>query len=173
MPICAARAWTESPDGESSSDSLSDSSDRFGRRSPGAAVIETVTTYEHGATAGFASRVVAMFIDIVVISISFYAGLVLGTLTVQVLSFNRLDVTAVPEPAASAILAGWSVLYFWAGWWLFGKTVGKAILGLRVVQARRRCRGLVALADSIRRVPPVARYVRDRLRVDPDRPQAS
>jgi uncharacterized RDD family membrane protein YckC len=109
-------------------------------------VIETVTTYERGATAGFASRVAAMFIDIVVISITFYAGLVLCTLTVQVLSFDRLDVTAVPEPAASAILAGWSVLYFWAGWWLFGKTVGKAILGLRVV---RRDGGAVGWSRSL------------------------
>jgi uncharacterized RDD family membrane protein YckC len=109
-------------------------------------VIEAVASYRKGETAGFASRVAAMFIDIVVISITFYAGLVLCTLTVQVLSFDRLDVTAVPEPAASAILAGWSVLYFWAGWWLFGKTVGKAILGLRVV---RRDGGPVGWSRSL------------------------
>lgn len=90
-----------------------------------------------GATrvgAGVVTRAVAIVVDVVAIASSFYGGLALGALTFQILRFHRLDVTIVPGVVASMLLLAWTALYFGLGWWLFGKTVGKALLGLRVVR---------------------------------------
>jgi uncharacterized RDD family membrane protein YckC len=110
---------------------------------------ETFATHERAVTAGLASRAAAMIVDVVVIAATFYGGLALAALTVQVLRFHHLDATAVPAPVASIMLAGWTALYFWAGWWTVGKTVGKAILGLRVV---RQGGGPVSWSRSLARV---------------------
>jgi uncharacterized RDD family membrane protein YckC len=74
-----------------------------------------------------------MTIDVLAIAATFYGGLALGTLTVQVLRVRQLDVAAIPTWLVPILLGAWTLLYFWIAWWWFGKTVGKAVLGLRVV----------------------------------------
>jgi uncharacterized RDD family membrane protein YckC len=74
-----------------------------------------------------------MVIDVIVIATCFYGGLALVSLTVQVLRVHRLDPAAVSTQLVPGLFAGWTAVYFWFAWWWFGKTVGKAVLGLRVV----------------------------------------
>lgn len=97
-------------------------------------MIDAPSLDEGGVVAGVVSRAAALVIDVTVIAGAFYGALALGLLTVQVLTFDRLDPTAISATVASIMLAVWTAFYFWAAWWLFGKTVGKAVLGLRVVQ---------------------------------------
>jgi uncharacterized RDD family membrane protein YckC len=102
-----------------------------------------------GPTAGFVSRVAAMIIDVLVIAATFYGGLAMGTLTVQVLRVRQLDLSAIPTWLVPILLGGWTLLYFWVAWWWFGKTVGKAVLGLRVVS---RSGGRVGWARALVRL---------------------
>jgi uncharacterized RDD family membrane protein YckC len=97
-------------------------------------VSRELATGEH-VTAGLVSRAGAMVIDAVVVAAAFYGGLALGTLTVQVLLFRGLNANAVSGPFVSLVFGVWTGLYFWAGWSVFGKTLGKALVGLKVVRS--------------------------------------
>jgi uncharacterized RDD family membrane protein YckC len=45
----------------------------------------------------------------------------------------ELEAAAVPRVVSAAIYAGWAFLYWWVGLALLGKTLGKGLVGLRVV----------------------------------------
>lgn len=88
-----------------------------------------------GFVAGFTSRTIAYCIDAVVITTTFsIMGAVLNSLA------TLLDISG-PDlaDAARAVALGVGVLtlaavYELLGWWLFGKTIGKLVMGLRVVR---------------------------------------
>jgi uncharacterized RDD family membrane protein YckC len=88
-----------------------------------------------GHTAGFASRSVAYVIDAVVVVV-LWSGTAFATSAVwQVLALEPIGL----EGAATLVTFGVSVValafaYQVLGLWLFGKTVGKLLLGLRVVR---------------------------------------
>jgi uncharacterized RDD family membrane protein YckC len=93
-----------------------------------------------GQPAGFVSRLGAFLIDIVVVSVTFVvAGWLLDavqSVMVAVIVLSRLPIS-VPEFTYGSLHLSGTVL-FWMGylllfWTMSGKTVGKAILGLRVV----------------------------------------
>ena len=93
-----------------------------------------------GFVAGFTSRTIAYCIDAVVITTTFsIMGAVLNSLA------TLLDISG-PDlaDAARAVALGVGVLtlaavYELLGWWLFGKTIGKLVMGLREI-GRASCR---------------------------------
>lgn len=122
--------------------------------------VETVdgkdSTGFRGHYAGGVSRLTAVTIDAVTIVVMFYAGLAIAVLT---LALVRLKTPAFPSISGwvwTVAFLGWLFIYAWVSWSVTGKTVGKALLGLRIVSktggkigsvmALRRCFGwIVAL----------------------------
>jgi len=87
-----------------------------------------------GRYAGPLTRLIAVMLDSVVVTFGF-------TLLVAGLVFViRLFVPEFEIPESSGIIYGitltvWSFLYLWIAYTVFGKTIGKMILGVRVVSA--------------------------------------
>lgn len=85
-----------------------------------------------GHYAGPVTRFLAFLIDISVITLG---------LTLMVAGFVFVVGLFVPDfelPGTSGLVYGialivWGFLYFWSSWAIFGKTVGMAVLGLRVI----------------------------------------
>lgn len=115
--------------------------------------------------AGFASRTVAMLIDIVAISL----GLTIFTyLTSVVLTFFGLDIVLQEMESVSltvrnimrvfvvlsvgTVLAFANVTYFVLLWSLDGKTIGMGLLGLRVISVRTEDEDVRVLQALIRYV---------------------
>jgi uncharacterized RDD family membrane protein YckC len=90
-----------------------------------------------GTSAGLVSRVVADVIDILFVT----AAILLGYLGVMAISFVlRPRVFRWPEPsgfALSAVAALSFVLYLAVAWATTGRTLGKQVMGLRVVRSDR------------------------------------
>jgi uncharacterized RDD family membrane protein YckC len=85
-----------------------------------------------GHYAGPVSRALAIAIDIAASSALF----ALGSATLAWVARTTLSIEITPDRAAPVwigIFTIWLFLYFWVGLALVGKTIGKAILGLRVV----------------------------------------
>jgi len=82
--------------------------------------------------AGVVTRGLALAIDAMLV----VAGLVAGVwLTSVVVDLVRFRTPGFPDLSATmwrAISVGTFFAYNVAGWWLFGRTIGKALLGLRV-----------------------------------------
>jgi uncharacterized RDD family membrane protein YckC len=90
-----------------------------------------------GATAGLVSRVVADAIDVLVV----VAGILIGYLGVGA-SLFLLQPRRFQWPApTTGDLAVWAtaafVLYLVVGWGVTGRTIGKQVMGLRLVRANR------------------------------------
>jgi uncharacterized RDD family membrane protein YckC len=84
------------------------------------------------AAAGVVTRGLALAIDAVLVVVGLAGGVWLVSVIVDLIRFRTpgglyLDATGWRVAAAAVF---WS--YNVAGWWLFGRTVGKALLGLRV-----------------------------------------
>jgi uncharacterized RDD family membrane protein YckC len=89
-----------------------------------------------GARAGFVSRIAADAIDFLVLQGLFF-GCLLSVAVVRFL-WNQGDfVLLAPDPWVTVVMQ-WTllVLYLGTGWASTGRTVGKTILGLRVVGTR-------------------------------------
>ena len=96
-----------------------------------------LATSWRGDPAGIASRAVAFTIDAIVISIAVSGTLFATHAVVDVLDPDR---TASLSTAESFLSVGFvvgvvSFLYFTVSFWLFGQTVGKLTMGIRVVRA--------------------------------------
>lgn len=92
-----------------------------------------------GHRAGIASRFLADSIDLIVILTLLGMGY-LGWVAFQFLLQPTAGLT-FPDVSALQVLAGYfavAVLYLAAGWWATGRTIGKRIIGLRVVNFRGR-----------------------------------
>ena len=97
-----------------------------------------------GATAGFATRAAAYVIDAMVI---------VGLLSVLTFAANAVITLITAQDAGVELPTGWvatvltitgvSIVYLTLGWWLFGRTVGKLVLGIRVVDVRGRRPGFL------------------------------
>jgi len=91
-----------------------------------------------GHRAGIASRFLADSIDLAVIVASL-AGIYLGWVALQFLIDPRDGVSWPAVPGWLILVAYFvvAVLYLTVGWWITGRTVGKGLIGLRVLGARR------------------------------------
>lgn len=88
-----------------------------------------------GFVAGFTSRTIAYCIDAVVITTTFS---IIGAVVTSISTLIELDIPDLEaQHRAAAVTAGVltvAAVYELLGWWLFGKTVGKLVMGLRVVR---------------------------------------
>jgi hypothetical protein len=91
-----------------------------------------------GHRAGIASRFIADSIDLAVIVASL-AGMYLGWVGVKFLLDPRAGASWPSVPGWLILVAYFvvAVLYLAVGWWLTGRTIGKGLIGLRVLGARR------------------------------------
>ena len=98
----------------------------------------TPSTTWRGEPAGFVSRAVAFVIDAVVISLAssatlFAIGAVADLFTPDTPRTQVDDLLGAFT--FGIVLGGTALVYFTCSFWLFGRTVGKLALGLRVVRA--------------------------------------
>jgi uncharacterized RDD family membrane protein YckC len=92
-------------------------------------------TTASGASAGVVTRGLALVLDAVLVVVVLVGGAWMAAVVVDLVRFRA---PAAPELSATA----WRIVavsvfcaYNVVGWWLFGRTVGKALLGLRVETA--------------------------------------
>jgi uncharacterized RDD family membrane protein YckC len=87
-----------------------------------------------GRYAGPLTRLLAVVIDSAVVSLGFTL-LVAGVVFVLGLIAPEFEMPQISGVLYGVSLLSWSFLYLWVSYTVFGKTIGKTILGLRVVRA--------------------------------------
>ena len=101
-----------------------------------------------GAYAGFASRAVALIIDLAIDTLLLTIIGVIVSLLQEVVRYSAITVTLlgwIQVITSLALLAG----YFVFGWMLAGQTVGMALMGVRVVRTNGQ---FVTLWVAVRRL---------------------
>jgi uncharacterized RDD family membrane protein YckC len=88
-----------------------------------------------GLRAGFASRAVASGTDVVLVLCVYAVGVILVNVAWDLLFSSSLSVSVPPHWLNELLLWILLVAYLTAGWWTTGRTPGKQIVGLRVVQS--------------------------------------
>jgi uncharacterized RDD family membrane protein YckC len=86
-----------------------------------------------GFYAGPFSRILAFCIDVFVVVATFGMGASLFRYVVQLLTGHEFAKGGASDPWWFIILAVWFFVYMWAGLALAGRTMGKAVVGLRVL----------------------------------------
>ena len=88
-----------------------------------------------GQRAGFVSRLLADGIDLVVV-IGLTVGLALGWSFLTSLGDKQLSGSLPDASVTFVILQVISLIYLWLGWSTTGRSIGKEVMGLRVVNHR-------------------------------------
>jgi uncharacterized RDD family membrane protein YckC len=104
-----------------------------------------------GLRAGFVSRAVASGIDVVLVLCVYVVGVILVSIAWDLFFSDSISVAAPPHWLNELLLWILLVAYLTTGWWTTGRTVGKQMLGLRVVRSdgsplpfwRALCRALL------------------------------
>ena len=86
-----------------------------------------------GLRAGFVSRAVASGIDVVLVLCVYVVGVIVVSIAWDLLFSASISVTAPPHWLNALLEWILLVAYLTAGWWSTGRTVGKQIMGLRLV----------------------------------------
>lgn len=98
---------------------------------------------KRGRYAGPASRGTAVTIDAIVIVLLYYATIGLGSLVWALVNLRRPTLPTFDSSVWAISFGCWIFLYTWLSWAAVGKTVGKAIMGLRIVTPHGRPIGWV------------------------------
>ena len=96
-----------------------------------------------GRRAGLVSRGLAFTIDFAVVLVGYPALLWGWAILVGLLRFEQPVYPDPPPWLGVGLTLTWTATYFVGGWIIDGRTVGQAVLGLRVVGMRRSSIGLV------------------------------
>jgi uncharacterized RDD family membrane protein YckC len=88
-----------------------------------------------GLRAGFISRAVASGIDVVLVLFAYVVGVVLVSIAWDLFFSKSISVAAPPHWVNELLAWILLVVYLTAGWWSTGRTLGKQLLGLRVVRS--------------------------------------
>ena len=88
-----------------------------------------------GLRAGFVSRAVASATDVVLVLCVYVVGVVLVSITWDLFFSDSISVSVPPHWLNELLLWLLLVIYLTAGWWSSGRTLGKQVLGLRVVRS--------------------------------------
>lgn len=90
----------------------------------------------HGHYAGFGSRLMAYVVDAAVVLAGFYLAFGLLTLFIALVTLERPRFVHLEDHVwlISFVVFAWLYLFYFN--WIYGKTPGKALLGLRVVTKR-------------------------------------
>jgi uncharacterized RDD family membrane protein YckC len=102
-----------------------------------------------GHRAGFASRAIAFTVDFLIV-IAGYPAMLWGIgLTRGLLQFEAPSYPDLPTAVSALLSATWTIGYFALAWTVVGRTVGQAVLGLRVVRRSQPALGIMrALARA-------------------------
>ena len=86
-----------------------------------------------GLRAGFISRAVASGTDVVLVLGTYVVGVILVSIAWDLFFSNSISVAAPPHWVTELLVWIFLVAYLTAGWWSTGRTLGKQMMGLRVV----------------------------------------
>lgn len=87
-----------------------------------------------GNYAGAFSRLASYVVDAVVVSVVFSGGTAMILWIVQLVTAHNVETTGVGTVGSSVLFGVWFLLYFGVLWAVTGRTVGMAVLGVRVVR---------------------------------------
>ena len=88
-----------------------------------------------GLRAGFISRAVASGTDVVLVLCIYVVGVILVSIAWDLFFSNSISVAAPPHWLNELLVWIFLVVYLTGGWWSTGRTLGKQMLGLRVVRS--------------------------------------
>jgi len=88
-----------------------------------------------GLRAGFVSRAVASGADVVLVLFVYVVGVVVVSIAWDLFFSASISVAAPPHWLSELLVWVLLVAYLTAGWWSTGRTLGKQILGLRVIRS--------------------------------------
>jgi uncharacterized RDD family membrane protein YckC len=88
-----------------------------------------------GLRAGFASRAVASGVDVALVLFVYVVGVVVVSIAWDLFFSASISVSAPPHWLNELLVWVLLVAYLTAGWWSTGRTVGKQMVGLRVVRS--------------------------------------
>jgi uncharacterized RDD family membrane protein YckC len=88
-----------------------------------------------GLRAGFISRAVASGTDVVLVLCIYVVGVVLVSIAWDLFFSTSISVASPPHWLNALLEWILLVVYLTAGWWSTGRTLGKQMLGLRVVRS--------------------------------------
>jgi uncharacterized RDD family membrane protein YckC len=88
----------------------------------------------HGHYAGFGSRFMAYFVDAVVMIVAFYATMFIIALALALVTLERPKGVELDDLQWLLAFAAFAVTWLFYFTWVYGKTPGKALFGLRVVR---------------------------------------
>jgi uncharacterized RDD family membrane protein YckC len=91
-----------------------------------------------GLRSGFISRAVASGTDVVLVLCIYVVGVILVSIAWDLFFSNSISVAAPPHWLNELLVWIFLVVYLTTGWWSTGRTVGKQMLGLRVVRSDGR-----------------------------------
>jgi uncharacterized RDD family membrane protein YckC len=97
----------------------------------------------HGYYAGFGSRFVAYVIDAILLVVGFYMSMGFASLLVALASLERPRMFDLTDLEWLLFFLGFSWTYFTFLWWIYGRTAGMALLGLRMVSKKGNRAGFV------------------------------
>ena len=88
-----------------------------------------------GVRAGFASRAVASGTDVVLVLCIYVLGVIMVSIAWDLFISKSKSISVAAPPRWLNGLLAWILLvvYLTAGWWSTGRTLGKQLMGLRVV----------------------------------------
>lgn len=86
-----------------------------------------------GRRVGLVTKCAAMFIDFVVVLVGYPALLWGWAIIVALLDFSVPHYPDTSGTVGVVVTAAWQILYFLIGWHAAGRTVGMAVMGIRVV----------------------------------------
>lgn len=87
-----------------------------------------------GHYAGPVTRLTAFAIDSAISGIGLSVMVAAATAVIELVARTKVDPADAPPAVGSIVLALWLFLYYYVSWSAAGKTVGMAMLGLRVVR---------------------------------------
>ncbi|HMG62309.1 MAG TPA: RDD family protein [Streptosporangiaceae bacterium] len=88
-----------------------------------------------GRYAGSASRFLAYVIDLVISTAAFTLAVAGVSFVIETITRHSITWTTGSGAVTTAVFVAWEFFYFGYSWAASGKTVGMAVLGIRVVQA--------------------------------------
>jgi uncharacterized RDD family membrane protein YckC len=88
-----------------------------------------------GLRAGFISRAVASGTDVILVLCTYVIGVILVSIAWDLFFSTSIAVAAPPHWLNELLVWIFLVVYLTAGWWSSGRTLGKQMLGLRVVRS--------------------------------------
>lgn len=86
-----------------------------------------------GGYAGAVTRLMAYIVDVIAVSALFTAGTTAVKFLIAIITGVDFDLS-VERHVGGTALAVWSFVYFAGAWAVTGRTIGMALLGLRVVR---------------------------------------